>query len=144
MDDLDDHPRHHCGIVGAIAKGNDVASDLFYGLRVLQHRGQESAGLAVHNGQIQAKKGMGLVHEVFNEEDLERLKGPVGIGHIRYSTEGASALENAQPIVASSIAGDIALAHNGEVVNAPTGTAAEGVGLHYQHGLGGHRSSPRQ
>ncbi|MCJ2531243.1 MAG: amidophosphoribosyltransferase [Candidatus Thermoplasmatota archaeon] len=118
MDGLDDHPRHHCGIVGAIARRNDVASDLFYGLRVLQHRGQESAGLAVHNGQIQAKKGMGLVHEVFDGEDVDRLKGHVGIGHVRYSTEGASALENAQPIVASSIAGDIALAHNGEIVNA--------------------------
>ncbi len=118
MDDLDDHPRHHCGIVGAIAKGHDVAPDLFYGLRVLQHRGQESAGLAVHNGQIQTKKGMGLVHEVFDEGDVDRLKGQVGIGHVRYSTEGASALENAQPIVASSSAGDIALAHNGEIVNA--------------------------
>jgi amidophosphoribosyltransferase len=118
MDDLDDHPRHHCGIVGAIAKGHDVAPDLFYGLRVLQHRGQESAGLAVHNGQIQTKKGMGLVHEVFDGEDIDRLKGQVGIGHVRYSTEGASALENAQPIVASSSAGDIAMAHNGEIVNA--------------------------
>lgn len=115
----DDHPRHFCGIVGAISAAGDVVPDLFYGLRVLQHRGQESAGLAVFNDSIHAKKGMGLVHEVFSPEEVESLQGTVGIGHVRYSTEGASTLENCQPIVASSIAGDIALAHNGEIVNAP-------------------------
>lgn len=114
-----DKPGHFCGIVGAIAAEGDVAPDLFYGLRVLQHRGQESAGIAVHNGAIHAEKGMGLVHEVFGAETVERLSGNVGIGHVRYSTEGASSLENCQPIVASSSAGDIALAHNGEIVNAP-------------------------
>lgn len=115
----DDHPREFCGIVGAIANDGDVAADLFYGLRVMQHRGQESAGLAVSNGTVHHRKGMGLVHEVFGAEDVEALDGPVGIGHVRYSTEGASSLENCQPIVASSSAGDVALAHNGEIVNAP-------------------------
>lgn len=115
----DDHPHCACGIVGAIASDGDVAPDLFYGLRVLQHRGQESAGIAVFRDEVRLKKGMGLVPEVFSAEEISEMKGSVGIGHVRYSTEGASALENAQPIVASSIADDIALAHNGEVVNAP-------------------------
>lgn len=114
----DDHPNCNCGIVGAVAQDGNVVANLFYGLRVLQHRGQESAGLAVFEGQINCKKGMGLVPEVFSPDDLSQMSGRVGIGHVRYSTEGASALENAQPIVASSIAGDIGLAHNGEVVNA--------------------------
>jgi amidophosphoribosyltransferase len=115
----DDHPNCNCGIIGAVAEDGNVVPDLFYGLRVLQHRGQESAGMAVFEGQINCKKAMGLVHEVFSQEDVSEMSGRVGIGHVRYSTEGASALENAQPIVASSIAGDIALAHNGEIVNAP-------------------------
>lgn len=117
-DPHDDHPNCNCGIMGAISTGEDVVVDLFYGLRVLQHRGQESAGLAVFDGGINCKKAMGLVHEVFSPEDLSEMSSHVGIGHVRYSTEGASALENAQPIMASSIAGDIALAHNGEIVNA--------------------------
>lgn len=112
-----DHPKHHCGIMGALST-QDVAPAIFYGLRVLQHRGQESAGIAVHRGSIVAKKGMGLVHEVFSQEDLAALKGRVGIGHVRYSTTGTSVLDNAQPIVVSSSVGDIALAHNGDIVNA--------------------------
>ncbi|MCJ2520781.1 MAG: amidophosphoribosyltransferase [Candidatus Thermoplasmatota archaeon] len=115
---LDDHPNCNCGIIGVVAEDGNIVPELFYGLRVLQHRGQESAGIAVFEEQINCKKAMGLVPEVFSSEELSELSGQVGIGHVRYSTEGASALENAQPIVASSIAGDIALAHNGEVVNA--------------------------
>ncbi len=115
----DEHPNCNCGIIGAISEDGDVVPDLFYGLRVLQHRGQESAGIAVFQGQINCKKAMGLVPEVLSSEDLSHMSSSVGIGHVRYSTQGASALENAQPIVASSIGGDIALAHNGEVVNAP-------------------------
>ncbi len=116
---LDDHPRCNCGIMGAVSQDGNVVTDIFYGLRVLQHRGQESAGIAVFEGEMNCKKAMGLVPEVFSAEALSNMAGRVGIGHVRYSTEGASALENAQPIVASSIAGEIALAHNGEVVNAP-------------------------
>ncbi len=116
---LDDHPHCNCGIMGAITQGGDVVPEVFYGLRVLQHRGQESAGIAVFEGEINCRKAMGLVPEVFSAEALSEMSGNVAIGHVRYSTEGASALENAQPIVASSIAGEIALAHNGEVVNAP-------------------------
>ncbi len=112
-----DHPQHHCGIMGVMAN-HDVAPELYYGLRVLQHRGQESAGIAVHRGGVVARKGMGLVHEVFSRDDLAALKGRVGIGHVRYSTTGTSVLDNAQPIVVSSSVGDIALAHNGDIVNA--------------------------
>lgn len=115
----EDHPHCNCGIVGAVSEDGDVVPNLFYGLRVLQHRGQESAGIAVFNGGIECRKAMGLANEVFSPDELTKMTSPVGIAHVRYSTEGASALENAQPIVASSIAGDIALAHNGEIVNAP-------------------------
>ncbi len=118
MADLDDHPRCNCGIVGAVSEDGDVVPSIFYGLRVLQHRGQESAGIAVVNGGIECQKAMGLANEVFSPDELSKMASLVGIGHVRYSTEGASALENAQPIVASSRAGDIALAHNGEIVNA--------------------------
>ncbi len=114
----EDHPHCNCGIVGAVSEDGDVVPNLFYGLRVLQHRGQESAGIAVFNEGIDCRKAMGLANEVFSPDELSRMTSPVGIAHVRYSTEGASALENAQPIVASSIAGDIALAHNGEIVNA--------------------------
>lgn len=110
-------PRDKCGIVGC-AGTTPVATDLYYGLRVLQHRGQESAGIAVYEGEIRAKRGMGLVHEVFSREDVESFRGTSGIGHVRYSTAGSSVLENAQPIVARTSVGDIALAHNGEIVNA--------------------------
>jgi len=117
--DVDDlRPREECGIIGC-ASTDPVASDLYYGLRILQHRGQESAGLAVFEGmELKSKRGMGLVHEVFTKEDLEGLGGLSGIGHVRYSTTGSSVLENAQPIVVRTSYGDIALAHNGEIANA--------------------------
>jgi len=85
---------------------------------VLQHRGQESAGIAVYNNGIKAIKGMGLAHQALKTDDVNNLKGQLGIGHVRYSTVGSSNLENAQPIVVSTNYGDIALAHNGEIVNA--------------------------
>jgi amidophosphoribosyltransferase len=113
----DDRPKDHCGLVG-VASHRDVSADIFIGLRVLQHRGQESAGIAVYNGAVLARKGMGLVHEVFTPNSLTALKGPVGIGHVRYSTTGTSVIDNAQPIVSSSVLGDVALAHNGDIVNA--------------------------
>ena len=114
-DDL--RPREKCGVIGCAAT-EPVASDLYYGLRILQHRGQESAGLAIFDGEVRAKRGMGLVHEVFTKEDLQGFTGTAGIGHVRYSTTGSSNLENAQPIVVRTAFGDIALAHNGDIANA--------------------------
>ena len=110
-------PKEKCGIIGC-AGSTPVTADLYYGLRILQHRGQESAGIAVHDGEIKAKRGMGLVHEVFTKEDLMELRANSGIGHVRYSTTGSSVIENAQPIVVRTSNGDIALAHNGEIANA--------------------------
>jgi amidophosphoribosyltransferase len=86
-------------------------------LRVLQHRGQESAGIAVYSNGIKALKGMGLAHQALRADDLRNLRGEIGIGHVRYSTVGSSTLDNAQPVVMSTNYGDIALAHNGEIVN---------------------------
>ncbi len=110
-------PREKCGIIGC-ASTAPVATDLYYGLRILQHRGQESAGLAVYEGEVKAKRGMGLVHEVFTKEDIMGFRGTSGIGHVRYSTTGSSVLDNAQPIVVKTSYGDIALAHNGDIANA--------------------------
>jgi len=109
-------PRDKCGVIGAVGK-IPVATDIYYALRILQHRGQESAGIAAFDGELKVKKGMGLAHEVFSKEDLQELMGRVGIGHVRYSTTGTSALENAQPISCQTDFGGIALAHNGDIVN---------------------------
>jgi len=110
-------PREKCGIIG-IAGTEPVAQDLYYGLRILQHRGQESAGIAVYeDGEVKPRRGMGLVHEVFAPADIAALHGTAGIGHVRYSTTGSSVIENAQPITCQSSVGDIALAHNGDIVN---------------------------
>ena len=110
-------PTEKCGVIGCASTG-PVASDLYYGLRILQHRGQESAGVAVYDGEVKAKRGMGLVHEVLSKEDLMSFRGSAGIGHVRYSTTGTSVLDNAQPIVVRTAFGDIALAHNGDISNA--------------------------
>ena len=111
-------PSDKCGIV-AVASREPANRDLYYALRILQHRGQESAGIAVYDGgETRSRRGMGLVHEVFSPEDLDKLLGNVGIGHVRYSTTGSSVLDNAQPIVVSTAHGDIALGHNGDIVNA--------------------------
>ena len=110
-------PREKCGIIGC-ASEQPVATELYYGLRILQHRGQESAGIAVFEGEIKSKRGMGLVHEVLTKDDLMGFRGRSGIGHVRYSTAGSSVLDNAQPIVVKTSYGDVALAHNGEIVNA--------------------------
>ena len=112
-----EHPQEECGIF-AIASISNVSVDIFYALRVLQHRGQESAGIAVYNNGIKAIKGMGLAHQALKPDAIDNLKGELGIGHVRYSTVGSSNIENAQPIVVSTNYGDIALAHNGEIVNA--------------------------
>ncbi len=105
-------------MVGVSLQGRGAAPYLFRGLRALQHRGQESAGIATaSHGELYHRKGMGLVHEIFNQELLENLRGTVGIGHVRYSTTGSSDLENAQPLVVKIRDQDGAIAHNGDIVN---------------------------
>lgn len=120
----DDELHEECGVFGMYDfDGNDVASTIYYGLFALQHRGQESCGIAVSDtngpkGKVLSYKGMGLVNEVFTPELLEPLKGDIGVGHVRYSTAGASTRENAQPLVLSYVKGTLALAHNGNLINA--------------------------
>ncbi|MFA5839060.1 MAG: amidophosphoribosyltransferase [Candidatus Margulisiibacteriota bacterium] len=108
-----------CGIFGVYNFAPDGPAKLtYYGLFALQHRGQESAGIAVSDGnEIKCHKGMGLVNQVFNEKRLQTLPGKIAVGHVRYSTTGSSILENAQPIIFESKYGVIAIAHNGNLVN---------------------------
>ena len=119
--DLDPHdrsPQDACGVFGVWAPGEDVAKLTYYGLYALQHRGQESAGIAVSNGrQILVYKDMGLVSQVFDESTLASLKGHLAVGHARYSTTGASTWHNAQPTFRPTESGAIALAHNGNLTN---------------------------
>jgi amidophosphoribosyltransferase len=111
-------PREFCGVVGVSLQGKGAAPYLFRGLRSLQHRGQESAGIATSShAVVYQRKGMGLVHEIFSQELLDSLRGSVGIGHVRYSTTGSSDLENAQPIIVKMREEDGAIAHNGDIVN---------------------------
>jgi amidophosphoribosyltransferase len=113
-----DRPHDECGVFGIYAPGAQVARLTYFGLYALQHRGQESAGIAVSDGHvIRCHKQMGLVSQVFDEEILSRLPGWIGIGHTRYSTTGSSILCNAQPIVVDTPYGPIAVAHNGNIVN---------------------------
>ncbi|PDW03938.1 amidophosphoribosyltransferase [Candidatus Viridilinea mediisalina] len=117
----EDKPAHECGVFAIVAPELDVARLTFFGLYALQHRGQESAGIAVANGRaIRYHKAMGLVSQVFNEENLRPLAGYVAIGHTRYSTTGSSKLENAQPFVVESALGPLAVGHNGNLTNAAT------------------------
>ena len=117
--------HEECGVFGMYDfDGNNVASTIYYGLFALQHRGQESCGIAVSEtsgprGKVSSYKGMGLVNEVFAEGSLDNMKGDIGVGHVRYSTAGASARENAQPLVLRYVKGTLALAHNGNLINAP-------------------------
>lgn len=119
-----DELHEECGVFGMYDfDGNDVASTIYYGLFALQHRGQESCGIAVSEtngpkGKVTSYKGMGLVNEVFTQENLESMKGDIGVGHVRYSTAGASTRENAQPLVLNYVKGTLALAHNGNLINA--------------------------
>lgn len=116
--------KEECGVFGIYDfDGNDVASTIYYGLFALQHRGQESCGIAVSEtsgpkGKVTSHKGMGLVNEVFTPDSLEPMKGDIGVGHVRYSTAGASTRENAQPLVLNYVKGTLALAHNGNLINA--------------------------
>lgn len=111
--------HEECGIVGVSFKDEaHAALSIYYALYALQHRGQESAGITVHDGtNVQTLKGMGLVPDVFNKADIQKLKGYVGIGHVRYSTTGGSKIENCQPLLVSFKSGTIAIAHNGNLVN---------------------------
>jgi amidophosphoribosyltransferase len=114
-----DHPHEECGVFGIYAPGEDVARLTFFGLYALQHRGQESAGIAVSDGKmLHAHKAMGLVAQVFDEQALAPLQGHLAIGHTRYSTTGSSRIANAQPYNMESYLGPIALAHNGNLTNA--------------------------
>jgi amidophosphoribosyltransferase len=115
-----DKLKEECGVAGIYYNdiSKDAAKSLYYCLYALQHRGQESAGIAVTDGNnTVSHKEMGLVPEVFNEEILKRLKGSKGIGHVRYSTTGDSCVTNAQPLTVRYRGGSIALAHNGNLVN---------------------------
>ena len=116
----EDKFKEECGVFGIFAKEDlDVSSITYYGLYALQHRGQESAGIAVSdNKRIECHKDMGLVADVFNQENLKAMKGSIAIGHVRYSTTGASNVVNAQPIIGKYKLGSIAIAHNGNLVNA--------------------------
>ncbi len=108
-----------CGVFGVYAPGEEVARITFFGLYALQHRGQESAGIATSNSKtLYLKTGMGLVSQVFDEDDLSYLPGRFAIGHTRYSTTGSSRLDNAQPFRVSGPNGELALGHNGNIVNA--------------------------
>ncbi len=118
IDPHDQGPQDACGVFGVWAPGEDVAKLTYFGLYALQHRGQESAGIAVSNGrQILVYKDMGLVSQVFDESTLESLKGHLAVGHARYSTTGASTWHNAQPTFHPTATGSIALAHNGNLIN---------------------------
>ena len=120
-----DEIREECGVFGIWNEpGEDAGHGIYLGLTALQHRGQESAGIAVCDttgvrGNICIHKGMGLVSEVFDEDSLSDLKGNIGIGHVRYSTTGESTVRNAQPVAFQYLKGSLALVHNGNIVNAP-------------------------
>ena len=115
---MTDQPREACGVFGIYAPGTDVARVTFFGLHALQHRGQESAGIATSDGQhFRVHTGMGLVAQVFDEDALAPLSGSLAVGHTRYSTTGSSRIVNAQPILAAGDLGELALAHNGNVIN---------------------------
>jgi amidophosphoribosyltransferase len=115
---LIDKPEEACGVFGIYAPEEDVAKLTYFGLYALQHRGQESAGIATFaDGEVHLHKEMGLVSQVFNEAVLQKLPGTLAVGHTRYSTTGSSRVVNAQPAVVNTRLGSLALAHNGNLVN---------------------------
>ncbi|MDC7288484.1 amidophosphoribosyltransferase [Blautia schinkii] len=117
--------KEACGVLGIYdLDGGNVAKSIYYGLMSLQHRGQESCGMAVSDTKgerenVRFHKDQGLVNEVLKNENISRMEGDIGIGHVRYSTTGASVAENAQPLVLSYVKGTLALAHNGNLINTP-------------------------
>ena len=126
-ENFDDKLHDECGVYGVyIGKGENgelpkdanPAATCYFGLYSLQHRGQESAGIAVYDGkEIKVKKDVGLVGDVFSQEDLKNLSGYAAVGHVRYSTAGGKGVENAQPMVSQMKLGSVAVAHNGQLVN---------------------------
>ena len=119
----DNRIGEECGVFAIYDPDGDCARTTYYGLYALQHRGQESCGIAVSDtngpkGKVMSYKDMGLVNEVFNPENLEKLKGNIGVGHVRYSTAGSSVRENAQPLVLNYVKGTLGMAHNGNLLNA--------------------------
>ena len=120
IEEIKDKFKEECGVFGVYSKSSlDVAKVTYYGLYALQHRGQESAGIAVSDGKnMNIHKSMGLVSEAFDEKSLSLLKGNASIGHVRYSTTGSSNIINAQPILTNCKFGSMAIAHNGNLVNA--------------------------
>jgi amidophosphoribosyltransferase len=116
-----DKPRHECGLIGISAPGDDVARLSYFGLFAQQHRGQEGAGIAVSGGAggSAIHKDVGLVSQVFKADELASLQGDHAIGHVRYSTTGASTARNCQPFMVDTQHGTLAVAHNGDLVNAP-------------------------
>lgn len=116
-DDLD-HPKEECGVFGVVAPGRDVSRISFFALHAMQHRGQESAGIAVaDNGHVLVQRDLGLVAQVFDESSLRTLTGDMAIGHVRYSTTGANKWDNAQPVTRTGAQGIVALGHNGNLTN---------------------------
>jgi len=110
-------PREECGVFGMYGKSS-CSTTVFNGISSLQHRGQESCGIAMSNkGDIDLIKGMGLVSKVFDEDNVKELKGNIGISHVRYSTAGESKIQNAQPFVTKGAKITFAMAHNGNLVN---------------------------
>ncbi len=121
-EDRPDKPEEACGVFGVYAPDNDVATLTYFGLYALQHRGQESAGIASFERssdgcEVHILKGMGLVSQVFKDQDLHNMPGQWAVGHTRYSTTGSSHAANAQPAIVNTRLGDLALAHNGNIVN---------------------------
>ena len=115
---MPDHPREECGVVGVYMPEGEASRIAFFGLFALQHRGQESAGIASSDGRsIKLHTDMGLVTQIFREEELQPLSGHMAIGHTRYSTTGSSNSKNAQPFRVKGVHGELALGHNGNVVN---------------------------
>ncbi|MCB0121622.1 MAG: class II glutamine amidotransferase, partial [Caldilineaceae bacterium] len=116
----DDKLKEECGVFGIFAAERDVARHTFFALYALQHRGQEGAGIVTCDGRsAHIHKGLGLVSQVFNEENLSHLRGNMGIGHTRYSTTGSSMLRNTQPYLLETLDGPLAIGHNGNLINAP-------------------------
>src|SRR5689334_188678 len=121
-------PRDACGVIGMYAPGHSVSNSTYLGLYALQHRGQESAGIAVSDGEtITVVKDMGLVSQVFDERRLAPLEGHLAIGHVRYSTTGSSTWRNAQPVYRSVADAGFSLGHNGNLTN--TTELAESLGM---------------
>lgn len=117
---MDKRIGEECGVFAIYDPKGDCARSTYYGLYALQHRGQESCGIAVNNNRdITYYKNMGLVNEVFNDDIINKLGGTMAIGHVRYSTTGESLRENAQPLVLRYVKGNIAIAHNGNLINKP-------------------------